>query len=465
MCKTRVGAAGRADAKGVVARPDRPRAEYQATGAQGRPLHFRAADLGRVQNSLVGLHVEDLADELRVQAQVEDVQELALQHQRALLDVRGIEPGRCERASGGEAAAPKKPLSKSELPACLRRPRRRDRIGWTALSRHPERGNPMKRRSSGRCFRRRGFLARGQLPGGNGRSGRSRSAHSAGRARAADQRPESLRSAARLALDPSHPGHGRPADDLFCPGAARRHEPRPANRYPHRPRSQAGTYRITLSAANALGRVERGLRLVVGDRLALTPPMGWNSWYIHYHRVSDALVREAADQMIATGMADYGYQYVNIDGCWQTKPAAKDPRPGRPGPRSFGTHPAQPPLSRHEGADRDYIHAKGLKAGIYTSPGPTDCGGYTGSYGHEAQDARTFADWGFDFLKYDWCSYKMEGGGSTWRRCSGRTARCGRNSASWTATWFSISASTAWATCGSGAARRAIPGGPPATWA
>jgi alpha-galactosidase len=176
--------------------------------------------------------------------------------------------------------------------------------------------------------------------------------------------------------------------------------------------SKAGTYPITLGAANTLGRDGRVLRLVVGDRLALTPPMGWNSWYIHYDRVSDKLLRQAADQMVATGMADYGYQYVNSDDCWEIKFGSHDPVVGGPARDASGRL-----LPNRRFPDMQaltaYIHAKGLKAGIYISPGPTTCGGYEGSYGHEALDARTFADWGFDFLKYDWCSYGRVAGGNS----------------------------------------------------
>jgi alpha-galactosidase len=92
-----------------------------------------------------------------------------------------------------------------------------------------------------------------------------------------------------------------------------------------------GTYRVRLTARNAHGEFSRDFNIVVGDRLALTPPMGWNSWYIHYDRISDKTMREAADQMIATGMADYGYQYVNIDDCWMRK--LESDSPGLGGPR------------------------------------------------------------------------------------------------------------------------------------
>ncbi len=173
-----------------------------------------------------------------------------------------------------------------------------------------------------------------------------------------------------------------------------------------------GTYRSTLSAENRHGKASRELRIVIGQTLALTPPMGWNSWYIHYNRVSDKVMRQAAEQMIATGMADYGYSYVNIDDCWMVKVSSDDPEIGGP------TRDAQGRLLSNKRfpdmkALTDFIHSRGLKAGTYISPGPETCAGYTGSYGHEAQDARTFADWGFDFLKYDWCSYSKKAGGKT----------------------------------------------------
>jgi len=172
-----------------------------------------------------------------------------------------------------------------------------------------------------------------------------------------------------------------------------------------------GEHKVTLTATNALGKSQRESRIIVGDKLALTPPMGWNSWYIHYHRVSDKAVRDAADAMIASGMADFGYQYVNIDDCWPVKPDAKDPQIGGPAREPDGhlrTNKRFPDMK----ALTDYIHSKGLKAGIYTSPGPLTCAGYEGAYKHEAVDARTFADWGFDFLKYDWCSYGQVAGGN-----------------------------------------------------
>lgn len=164
------------------------------------------------------------------------------------------------------------------------------------------------------------------------------------------------------------------------------------------------THHCTLRARNEHGAAERAFRIVVGDTLALVPPMGWNHWYAHYDRITDAMMREAADIMVSSGMADVGYRYVNIDDCWMNAENARDPKrngPFRDAQGVLQTNVYFPDMA----ALTAYIHAKGLKAGTYISPGPKTCAGYAGSYGHEAADAKLFADWGFDFLKYDWCSY------------------------------------------------------------
>lgn len=170
-----------------------------------------------------------------------------------------------------------------------------------------------------------------------------------------------------------------------------------------------GEYSMTLMASNSHGSFSKEFTLKVGVKLALTPPMGWNSWYIHYDRVSDEIMRTAADQMIATGMADFGYQYVNIDDCWMMKLNSKDPDING---KSRDKQGVIIPNKRFPDMKKmaDYIHEKGLKAGLYISPGPSTCAGYEGSYKHEAIDAKTFSDWGFDFLKYDWCSYHKVAG-------------------------------------------------------
>jgi len=165
-----------------------------------------------------------------------------------------------------------------------------------------------------------------------------------------------------------------------------------------------GTYTVTFTAANARGTASRPFQIVCGPTLALTPHMGWNSWYVWENRVTDEIMRAAADAMVSSGMADHGYQYVNIDDCWPVRFDSSDP--GRRGePRDAGGRINANSYFPDMKAMTDYIHAKGLKAGIYTSPGPTTCAGYTAAWQHEELDIRRFVEWGFDFLKYDWCSY------------------------------------------------------------
>jgi alpha-galactosidase len=167
---------------------------------------------------------------------------------------------------------------------------------------------------------------------------------------------------------------------------------------------ERGTYAVTLKATNRHGTARRKFRIVCGDTLALTPHLGWNSWYVWENHVTDSIMRAAADAMVSTGMKDHGYQYVNIDDCWAVKPGSPDamlggePRDAQGRVNANRRFPDMKALT-------DYIHAKGLKAGIYTSPGPLTCGGHVGTYQHEAADVRRFVEWGFDFLKYDWCSY------------------------------------------------------------
>ena len=128
--------------------------------------------------------------------------------------------------------------------------------------------------------------------------------------------------------------------------------------------------------------------------LAMTPPMGWNSWNTFESRIDDKTVREMADEMVRNGMRDAGYVYINIDDTWE---GVRDAQGNLTANKKF---PDMKALA-------DYIHSKGLKLGIYSSPGPRTCAEYPGSYGHEDQDAKTFAAWGVDFLKYDWCGARM----------------------------------------------------------
>ena len=165
-----------------------------------------------------------------------------------------------------------------------------------------------------------------------------------------------------------------------------------------------GTYVVTLRAANSLGKAKSKFRIVCGETLALTPHMGWNSWYVWEGHVTDKIMRDAADAMVSSGMINHGYQYVNIDDCWAVKQGATDPTLGGEPRDARGMVNANQRFPDMK-ALTDYIHAKGLKAGIYTSPGPTTCAGHVGAWQHEELDARRFAEWGYDFLKYDWCSY------------------------------------------------------------
>ena len=132
------------------------------------------------------------------------------------------------------------------------------------------------------------------------------------------------------------------------------------------------------------------LHKVPYNGLAKSPPMGWNSWNKFKSGVNDQVVREIADAMVASGMKDAGYQYINIDDTWEGERDAKG---------NITSNKKFPDMK----ALTDYVHSKGLKLGIYSSPGPNTCAGYEGSFGHEEQDARTFAAWGIDYLKYDWC--------------------------------------------------------------
>jgi alpha-galactosidase len=140
---------------------------------------------------------------------------------------------------------------------------------------------------------------------------------------------------------------------------------------------------VTASPAEALG-----------NGLAKTPPMGWNDWNAFGCGVSEQLVKDTADRMVANGMKDAGYQYVNIDDCWMTH--------NRDSAGNLVPDPAKFPDGIKGTAD--YVHGKGLKLGIYESAGTATCAGYPGSLNHEQQDANSFASWGVDYLKYDNCN-------------------------------------------------------------
>jgi alpha-galactosidase len=147
---------------------------------------------------------------------------------------------------------------------------------------------------------------------------------------------------------------------------------------------------VTKSACLAVGLA---IGVANAQSVAATPPMGWNSWNYFAGRVTDKDIRDTADLLVSSGMRDAGYVYVNIDDTWEGERDAQ----GRI--QSNSKFPDMKALA-------DYVHSKGLKLGIYSSPGAKTCARYEGSLGHEQQDAQTYADWGVDYLKYDLCSYR-----------------------------------------------------------
>ncbi len=168
--------------------------------------------------------------------------------------------------------------------------------------------------------------------------------------------------------------------------------------------AQAGTYRVILRVRNARGEAARELRIVAGEGIALTPPMGWNSWNCFAHTVTEQNIRDAADQFIQLGLQQHGWTYINLDDFWTVNPKSIDTTLHGPARDAAGRILPNSRFPDLKGL-ADYVHTRGLKIGLYSSPGPTTCGGCVGSFEHEEQDARAYAEWGFDFLKYDWCSY------------------------------------------------------------
>ncbi len=165
-----------------------------------------------------------------------------------------------------------------------------------------------------------------------------------------------------------------------------------------------GEYKIVLKAANTRGSAFKNFTVIVGDRIALTPPLGWNSWNCFATAVDQDKVRAAAASLVKSGLANHGWTYINIDDTWEVRPGSLEPLT-RGVPRDtqgrINTNAKFPDMR----GLADFVHHLGLKLGIYSSPGPLTCAGYTGSYQHELDDARQYAEWGIDYLKYDWCSY------------------------------------------------------------
>jgi len=178
---------------------------------------------------------------------------------------------------------------------------------------------------------------------------------------------------------------------------------------------KAGTTQVELVVTGPRSRATRALTIVSGThKLALTPPMGWNSWNVWAGAVDDGKVREAADYLVSSGLAAHGYQYLNIDDTWEG---------GREAAGEVGTNAKFPDMK----ILADYVHSKGLKLGIYSSPGPKTCAGFVGSLGHEFQDARSYARWGIDYLKYDWCSCQSPDPQAPYRLMRRALDGCGRD--------------------------------------
>lgn len=157
--------------------------------------------------------------------------------------------------------------------------------------------------------------------------------------------------------------------------------------------AEPGTHELDVRVENALGAATQRVELVVGDILCLTPPLGWNSWNVYAHEISADIVVRTAEAMVATGMRDLGYQYVNIDDHWHAPE------------RLAGGRPAADPVRFPEGiaAVAERVHALGLKLGVYSDAAHLTCGNCFGGHGYERIDAEAYAEWGVDLLKYDWC--------------------------------------------------------------
>lgn len=156
--------------------------------------------------------------------------------------------------------------------------------------------------------------------------------------------------------------------------------------------SKKGDYPVVFTVKNVVGSNTKQFTIRIGDKIGLTPALGWNSWNAFGLSVDDGRVRTAARTMIEK-LASYGWNYVNIDDGWEIDKRLPS-----------GEIAANSKFPDMKGLTT-YVHSLGLKMGIYSSPGPTTCGGYLGSWQHEDQDAKTYGDWGIDYLKYDWCSY------------------------------------------------------------
>ena len=156
--------------------------------------------------------------------------------------------------------------------------------------------------------------------------------------------------------------------------------------------AEKGDYKVKLTAKNDAGTDETEVTVKIGDTISLTPIMGWSSWNCCRFNASDSILRRTTDIMYEK-LHPYGWTYVSVDDGWAADKRTEDGK--LPPNKNWGDMKAL----------TDYMHSKGMKFGIYSSPGPTTCGDYPASYGHEYIDAKTWADWGVDYLKYDYCSH------------------------------------------------------------
>ena len=150
---------------------------------------------------------------------------------------------------------------------------------------------------------------------------------------------------------------------------------------------------FAIGVAALAGLVNSPAAAQKSEGLALTPPMGWNSWNHYGCDIDETLIRQTADALVSSGLRDAGYTYVNVDDCWHGE---------RDGAGNIQPDPERFPSGMK--ALGDYLHARGLKFGIYSDAGMQTCAGRPGSQGHEYQDARRYAEWGVDYIKYDWCN-------------------------------------------------------------
>ncbi len=192
--------------------------------------------------------------------------------------------------------------------------------------------------------------------------------------------------------------------------------------------NQKGDYALVITAKNKSGKAVKKINIVAGDTLALTPPMGWSSWYSYGRKVTEKDILKTAYLMKKYKLDQYGWGILEIDDPWTNQPDKEDPLweqlKQKKNSLVYEYHEGPTKDQDRVGKSRDQngtilpnkyfsnikkivdqIHGLGFKVGIYSSPGPLTCGGVTGSYGYELQDARYFASTGFDYLKYDWCSY------------------------------------------------------------